>query len=292
MNVRPARTLGHLARSVDAASVERHPVAKMPRSKLENWHCPFCGHYTTLGTDHYSIEYPHAVPSKLGSVALRLDFMACANPACRELSIKAALCPSEYVKQVGYKYEAPIETWTLRPEASMKPFPDCVPPAILNDYREACLTLSRSAKASATLSRRCLQGMIRDFWKVSGRTLFDEINAIQDKVAGDVWDEIQAVRELGNIGAHMAKDVNLIQDVEPREAELLIQLIEDLIQGWYVQRAERQRRREDLIAAANAKKVRPSSTPNAASDTTENADAAEIVPDAPSLHTPSAPVEA
>ncbi|MCP1830281.1 hypothetical protein ACVIHH_005106 [Bradyrhizobium sp. USDA 4518] len=34
-------------------------------------------------------------------------------------------------------------------------------------------------------------------------------------------DAIDAVRIVGNIGAHMEKDVNLIVDIEPGEAQML-----------------------------------------------------------------------
>ena len=54
------------------------------------------------------------------------------------------------------------------------------------------------------------------------------------------WDAIDAVRKVGNIGAHIEKDINVIIDVEPREAELLIGLIEMLLKDWYVVREERQ----------------------------------------------------
>ena len=38
----------------------------------------------------------------------------------------------------------------------------------------------------------------------------------------DAWGAIEAVRSVGNIGAHMENDINVIVDVEPEEAKLLI----------------------------------------------------------------------
>ena len=98
------------------------------------------------------------------------------------------------------------------------------------------MIVSLSPKASATLSRRCLQGMIRDFFGISLPTLKAEIDAINNKVDPLVWQAIEAVRKVGNIGAHMEKDINVIVDVEPNEAELLVGLIEFLIKDWYVAR--------------------------------------------------------
>jgi hypothetical protein len=82
--------------------------------------------------------------------------------------------------------------------------------------------------------------MLRDFWGVKPSRLFDEINAIQEKVDAELWEAIDGLRKIGNIGAHMEKDVNLIVDVETDEAEKLIWLIELLVKEWYVRRHERQ----------------------------------------------------
>lgn len=56
------------------------------------------------------------------------------------------------------------------------------------------------------------------------------------------WKSIDAVRKVGNIGAHMEKDINLIIEVEPREAFLLIELIELLFEEWYIHRHEREKK--------------------------------------------------
>jgi predicted RNase H-related nuclease YkuK (DUF458 family) len=133
-------------------------------------------------------------------------------------------------------------------------FPEYIPAAIIEDYREACLIRDKSARASATLARRCLQGMIRDFWKISKPRLVDEISALKDKVDTETWDAIDAVRQIGNIGAHMEKDIDVIIDVEPEEAQLLIELIESLLTDWYVARHNRQQRMAAVVGAAASKK--------------------------------------
>jgi hypothetical protein len=84
--------------------------------------------------------------------------------------------------------------------------------------------------------------------------LIDEISAIQEKVDPITWNAIDAVRNIGNIGAHMEKDINLVIDVEPDEAGLLIGLIETLITEWYIARHEREQRMARIIATAADKK--------------------------------------
>jgi len=103
--------------------------------------------------------------------------------------------------------------------------------------------------------------MIRDFWKISKNRLVDEINELQDKIDPMTWKAISAVRSIGNIGAHMEKDINLIIDVDPKEASMLIGLIEVLLQEWYVRRHDREEQMQKLIEAADEKKALKSGSP-------------------------------
>ncbi|WEY37785.1 DUF4145 domain-containing protein [Paraburkholderia sp. SUR17] len=146
--------------------------------------------------------------------------------------------------------------WRLVPFGSAKTYPDYIPVSLRNDYTEACHIADLSPKAAATLCRRCLQGMIRDFWGIDtkSRRLWDEIKAIKDKVDIGTWEAIVALKDIGNIGAHMEMDVEMIVDVEPEEARLLIELIESLFEDWYISRERRNNRNRALKAAAEAKK--------------------------------------
>jgi hypothetical protein len=82
--------------------------------------------------------------------------------------------------------------------------------------------------------------MIRGFFGVSKARLVEEIEAIKNKVDLTTWAAIDAVRSIGNIGAHMEKDIDVIVDVDPGEAEELIKLIELLIEDWYVNKHKRE----------------------------------------------------
>ena len=95
--------------------------------------------------------------------------------------------------------------------------------------------------------------MIRDFWGIRKGRLTDEIAALKDKVDPDVWDAIEAVRGVGNIGAHMEKDIDVIVSVDPGEAQLLIELIEQLFEEWYVAKHERAQRMTALVTMAGGK---------------------------------------
>ena len=148
-----------------------------------------------------------------------------------------------------------IKIWDLIPPSRAKAYPNYIPKAILDDYNEACLIVDLSPKASATLSRRCIQGIIRDYWKVKPGRLVDEIEQVKDKTDPLTWDAIDSVRKVGNIGAHMEKDINLIVDVDPNEAEMLIELIEILLKEWYIAREDRKNRLLRIKAMADDKEA-------------------------------------
>jgi len=95
--------------------------------------------------------------------------------------------------------------------------------------------------------------MIRNFWEVRKENLKLEVEAIGEKVDPLTWKAIDAVRKIGNIGAHMEKDINLIIDVDPNEASKLINLIELLIKDWYITRYEREKRLESIVEVGKKK---------------------------------------
>jgi hypothetical protein len=166
--------------------------------------------------------------------------------------------------QYGYNRGDTVAQWSLIPESTAKPQPDYIPKAIVEDYTEACRIRELSPKASATLARRCLQGMIRDFCEISKARLIDEIKELRTQidenraprgVTHESVDAIDAVREVGNIGAHMEKDVDLIVEIDDDEAQVLIDLIETLFDDWYVEREKRKRRFAGPLAIAEAKRT-------------------------------------
>lgn len=221
----------------------------------ESWDCPFCTRVATIGQENTtSGTLSFDDNNKEGTLWLTTKTVTCPNPACREYVISTRLNKRELKDNGTWGAGALLQSWQLRPQSNAKPFPDYIPAPLLADYTEACLVRDLSPKASATLSRRCLQGMIRDFWSVTERTLFEEISAIQNKVDPAIWSAMDAVRKIGNIGAHMERDINLVIDVDPDEAQTLIRLIEVLFQEWYVSRKQRDEHLAAIVAIAEAKR--------------------------------------
>lgn len=232
-----------------------------------SWTCPYCGRPTTL-TEHNYTSGEQNIDIRVSEhgeyIGLGYTALACPNPMCKKLTLKVQLATGDYISGEGWRNDQIIQSWDLLPESSAKPQPDYIPKPLRDDYIEACRIVGLSPKASATLSRRCLQGMIRDFWKTPKKpNLKQEIEAIQDKVDPGTWAAIDSVRGVGNIGAHMEHDINVIVDVEPQEAELLIGLVETLFREWYVDRHERKERMNALVqlAADKSKDRKGKATP-------------------------------
>ena len=104
--------------------------------------------------------------------------------------------------------------------------------------------------------------MIRDFCGITKGTIAKEIEILKSRVkegkappgvSPDTLDAIDHVRKLGSIGAHMEKDINLILDVEPEEAQALIDLIELLFDEWYVAKQVREARLHRLGVVVDEK---------------------------------------
>ena len=219
----------------------------------QNYICPFCGSSVSITSETQETQnicfndtiYRQPGKNYNGAVwnnAFKIFLNHC--PTCDNVSIKA----------VGI-YDLEGINIPLYPTSLAKQYPEYVPKAIREDYEEAYSILSLSPKASATLSRRCLQGMIRDFWKVNIKSgkLYDEINEIKDKIPPAQWKAIDSLRSLGNIGAHMEKDVNEIIEIDDGEAEKLIKLIELLMEKWYVARHDEEELLNEIIEIKNEK---------------------------------------
>lgn len=226
-----------------------------------SWTCPFCQRPVTVNTetDVSSEETQLGSVNKDGLRIAQARFIICPNPECRKISLDvemySAYVNDEHSGQLSKNRL--LKSWSLIPESKAIPFPGYIPKAIRDDYNEACLILEKSPKAAATLARRCLQGITRDFWKVKvkSRRLSDEIQKIKDKVDPKTWAAIESVRSVGNIGKHMEQDVNLVISIESKEADLLVGLVEILLRDWYIARYERETHLQEIKQIAAEKEA-------------------------------------
>ena len=135
-------------------------------------------------------------------------------------------------------------------QISRTAIPSDVEKEFADDYAEACLVLNDSPKASAALSRRCLQNILR---RKAGITEKDLHTEIEKAISGNVFpshisDVLDAVRHFGNFGAHPITDIQTgsIIDVESGEAEWILDIIEELFDFYYVQPKRIRARKDEL----------------------------------------------
>lgn len=206
---------------------------------INSFTCAFCGSVVAIDSNtrvtrtigsHLKTERGEESPggwSIISTDQIRLTYQHC--PSCEKTEITAT----------GEGSQFKGKTWSIFPDSRAKQLPNYIPASIVEDYEEACKILTLSPKSSATLSRRCLQGMIRDFWSIKKSRLIDEIDALDDKVDQDTKEVLHSLRQLGNIGAHPEKDISLIVDIEPEEAEQLVLFLEYLFEEWYIKQHQR-----------------------------------------------------
>ena len=218
------------------------PMPGEVQGMAKAWTCPFCHQVAAPQGGESTLRFGEKHISTLE----RID---CPNPKCGRISLRARV--SVYVQKfdalgdfLGWGEGEVQATWSLIPQSRARAWPDYVPEAVVADYNESCAIEELSPKASATLSRRCLQSILRDYFKVSKQRLVDEIEAVEamEGVSPDVIAALHALREVGNVGAHPSRDPAIIVDVEPEEAAAMIEFIEILLTETYVARAVRNAR--------------------------------------------------
>ena len=185
----------------------------------------------------------------------------CPNPECRKAILFLTLGKnSTYDSFHQLRNMANVQNRTLvYPKSVQRPVPPEVPRDYADDYIEACDVLPDSPKASAALSRRCLQRLLREVAKVKHGNLNDEIQQVIDSkvLPSHLVESIDAIRNIGNFAAHPIKSERSgeVIEVEPGEAEWNLDVLESLFDFCFVQPAITQKRRNALNQKlADAKK--------------------------------------
>lgn len=224
------------------------------------WICPHCGTTATLqdsdvarGNEGLLIR---TAPDHEG-MQIRWFAVRCPSKTCGKYVLDVWACfgnagKSPYGGRTAPEkgeWDRPVGIGHVRFEPRVGvPLSSYAAQVVVADYNEACLIKDLSPKAAATLCRRALQGMVRDFWGISKSTLAAELAAIKDSCDSALFEALMGLKAVGNIGAHPERDINVIIDVEEGEVESLLELIRILDREWYVARA---RRAESLAAVAS-----------------------------------------
>lgn len=239
------------------------------------WVCPHCGTTVTLQTSN--VNHGHgsaAIDTAAENEGISIDWETtkCPSKSCGKFVVDVSVHFGRMGKyphggrngQVTANADRPVGIGYARFEPRIGvPLSSHVPQVVKDDYEEACLIRDLSPKASATLCRRALQGMIRDFHGVVKGTLHEELAAIKTLCDSEMFDAMMGLKGVGNIGAHPEKDINLIVDVEEGEVDTLLELLRILDKDWYVARASRNNSLTAVKALAATKAAAKNATATA-----------------------------
>lgn len=234
-----------------------------------SWKCPYCKVYSAFTpsanqlataqvcTTDFSEHGPE--PGDTFQIGAGVEVRECQNDNCRRVSIYAKAYEEYYIPQYNGD---DMETRDLTEWVQVFPqavpdeiiLPEYIPGKIRNDFTEAYLIKNISPKASVALCRYCVQYMIRDFWGISKGQLVDEIAKLEEKGGCPSSIEmLDAIRDMGNFGAHPERDASIIIEVDPEDAQLAIEITRTIIADWYIDKHEREKR-QTLIRASLASK--------------------------------------
>ena len=157
-----------------------------------------------------------------------------------------------------------ISRYLARPKSHIRPLPPQeVPETFASDYREAAAVLADSTEASAALSRRCLQHLIREKAGIKRSDLAKEIDALisSNALPSHLAEAVDAIRNIGNFAAHPIKTTATgeVLPVEPGEAEWTLDVLDGLFDFYFVQPALLKAKRGALnakLASANKPPVK------------------------------------
>jgi hypothetical protein len=232
--------------------------------------CPHCG--KAFHDQWKSVELLLIEPREERPLAFWTDMRPCdgwiANaticPACKKPTIdlvelrhpKADATRSQHVVSGMPTPPSVLQTIRAYPTHTFrKPTPKEVPAHITEDYEEACRVLPISHKASAALSRRCLQailqrqGYTQKDLAIQTDALLKEADPAK-AIPTALRQTVDAVRNFGNFSAHRITDQTTLQviKVEPGEAEWCIEILEDMFDHYYVKPAQAAARKAALDA--------------------------------------------
>lgn len=227
-------------------------------------HCKLSVRFETLnisgGGRNYG-QHGHLFLQSPSSQQIDLHFASC--PACGKPIVSAGATTESGKPSV-------LVDVLLWPDTSARPVPlevESAAPMLAADFREAVAVFPKSKKASAALSRRCLQFILTHAGGATKKDLADQIDEVLTKLPSSIADNVDAIRHVGNFAAHpmKSKASGEIVEVEDGEAEWLLDVLEELFGFYYVAPAQASMRRDALN-----KKLKAMSKPELKSPTPPN----------------------
>lgn len=235
--------------------------SEMYADKWKNQTCPHCRRNCSIDP-----SWTYITQNWQGDQGFFTLSFTCPSPDCKKQVI---FIVKGKMRKNAADYEEPFvltevssQDRVVPPGSARPPAHEKVPKSLADDYNEACLVLPYSAKASAALSRRCLQHLV-GLQGTTKKRLADQIDEIleQPGMPEHIRGAIDHIRHYGNYGAHPIKsdETGDIVEVEPGEAEWTLDVLESLFDFYYVQPEElraKQAKLEQQLKDSNSGKLK------------------------------------
>lgn len=191
--------------------------------------CPHCSSVMAYDPESVCFRERHA------------DYRTVHPDADGILGLEYHLCRgcNRYVVHLSDKDNTKHLVWPN--STAIRPISELVPAKYARDYEEAVAVLSISPKASAALTRRCLQHFLEgeanaDVRAVLEKQIKDAIALVPPIFPPRLAAKLDHVRIIGNFAAHPKKNTNTgeIMDVEPDEAAYLLNVLTEIFVHQFI----------------------------------------------------------
>ena len=227
--------------------------------QLLSLNCPHCEVYCVMNFDsivkRFETDYKDGIFFR--DKNFLFDFV-CSCPNCNNTVFVQAQADGNAVAPDPRAADEQLDASSGGKILSIYPYrksvtvPPEVPEKYAGDFREAVLVIDLSPTASAALSRRILQNILRDEFNLQHHNLANAIDAFiaQPGIPSYLTKAVDAIRNIGNLAAHPLKNTNTgeVVPVEPGEAEWLIGVLNSLFDFKFIQPLELQKRTDQLNA--------------------------------------------
>ena len=218
--------------------------------KKQNMICPHCS--TAAYIKWYETE---VITIDSTGEGVFITYGTC--PECKEVIIFLSKGPVDYnsdgdsyIKFYNNNESIVNSSKLLYPQKERLNNSEYIPKEFFDDYIEAYKVISISPKASAAINRRLLQKILHEKYNIRKKNLSDEIKEFIgiEGIPSHIIDAIDAIRQIGNFASHPMKNSKTgeIIDVEPGEAEWLLEVIEELFDFSFIQPKKLEIRRQEL----------------------------------------------
>lgn len=209
--------------------------------------CPYCNTGISLKPEDEKIFRTRLNSESETGIKIINSFC----PECREFIVLLEKGEYRWIDDAAELIEV-RQKEIIYPKFALRVISKEVPQKYRDIFNESNSVLSVSPKASATLSRRLLQQILRDEYKINPpkKDLSLEIDEFikRTDIPSEIKQSVDAIRNIGNFAAHPLKyqSTGEIADVEAGEADWLLDVLEALFDVTFVQPALAKLRKDNL----------------------------------------------